>query len=72
MQKCQRILQEGGKVKALDLLDGVVTDIGHIHSLSIIHGVKLSPKDVNVNIRMSVANNFHVLDSKLEIASLYV
>ena len=51
-------LQEGDKVKVLDPYDSYPMGIGWIHSLSIIHGVKLSASgDANVNI-IKVTSNF--------------
>jgi len=57
LHKGQNKLQEGhDKVKVLDLYGGGIISIGWIHSLSIIHGLKLSLDDENVNI-IKVARN---------------
>ena len=40
----------------LDIYNGVVANIGQIHSLSTIHGVKLSLEDGNVNTLKVTSN----------------
>ena len=44
------VLQEGEKVKIFYPYDGSIASIGQIHSLSMIHGVALGPKDANINL----------------------
>ena len=58
LHKCiDHKLQEGDKVKLLDSYDDAIVGIGQIHSLSIIHGVKLSgSRDANVNV-INVTSN---------------
>jgi len=43
-------------MKLLDPYDGASARIGRIHSLYVIHGVELSPKDANVNIIKVTSN----------------
>jgi hypothetical protein len=62
LQKCiDHKLQEGDKVKLLDPYDDATVGIRQIHSLSIIHGVKLSGSgDTNVNV-IKVTSNIPLL-----------
>jgi hypothetical protein len=68
LQKCvDHKLQEGDKVKVLDPYDSAPVGIGRIHSLSIIHGVKLSRSgDANVNIIKVTRNIPLPYDDKIE------
>ena len=44
------VLQEGEKVEIFYPYNGSIASIGRIHSLSMIHGVALGPKDANINV----------------------
>nr|ADE77413.1 unknown [Picea sitchensis] len=68
LEKCvDHKLQEGDKVKVLDLYDIALVGIERIHSLYIIHGVKLSRSgDANVNIIKVTRNMPLPYDEKIE------
>ena len=54
------VLQEGENLKILDPYDGVIADIGRIHSLSVIHRVALGLEDANLNV-INVTSNIPLM-----------
>ena len=68
LHKCvHHKIQEGDKVKVLDPYDSAPMLIGRIHSLSIMHGFKLSGSgDANVNIIKVTRNIPLPYDDKIE------